>query len=243
MHLRQHYLRYLYIGAFVVLLLGAGVGRLAWMRFVSHQGSAVHQIETVSGTPMASGQATATVTPHSNSGHSSVLTPTPRPGSKPAPMPTSAVAIHTDAAVHLLIPKIGVDAPIEMVGLDSLGRMEVPTKSQWSDVGWYRNGTIPGAMGSAVIDGHLDTNTGAPAVFWKLNALSVGDMVTVQDGAGRKAQFRVFKLQNYSINQAPLDQIFARKDGVYLNLITCAGSWDYSQNQFQQRLVVFTQLV
>jgi sortase (surface protein transpeptidase) len=141
------------------------------------------------------------------------------------------------------MPSIGVDAPIEMVGLDSNGRMEVPTRNQWSDVGWYSNGTPPGAQGSAVIDGHLDTNTGAPAVFWKLNALHVGDLIMVRDNAGRKAQFRVFKLQSYDIDQAPLNEIFARTDGVYLNLITCAGSWDYSRNQFQQRLVVFTQLV
>lgn len=230
MHFKQHYLRYLYAGAFVIILSGAGVGGLVWMRMAPAPKSAVHQLMVP--TPVAG------VTPTSvpRAGHA---TPTPSKHTTPKPL----VSIQTDAAVHLLIPKIGVDAPIEMVGLDPTGRLQVPTKNQWSDVGWYRNGTTPGEQGSAVMDGHLDTNTGAPAIFWKLNALQVGDMVMVRDKTGRMEQFRVFKVQSYDINQAPLDQIFSKKDGEYLNLITCAGSWDYSQNQFQQRLVVFTKLV
>ncbi len=236
MHLRQYYLRYVYIGASIVVLLGVGLGLWTWRNTASPspQKAAVHQ-RLITPTPSirVTPSARTTGVKKTNSVHA---TPTRVVHSSPVP-------IHTDAAAHLLIPSIGVDAPIEMVGLDAGGRMQVPTRNQWNDVGWYSKGTPPGALGSAVIDGHLDTNTGAPAVFWRLNAMHVGDMLTVRDNAGRKAQFRVFKLQNYDIDQAPLDQIFAKTDGVYLNLITCAGSWDYSHNQFQQRLVVFTQLV
>ena len=234
MHLKQYYLRYVYVGAVVVVLLSAGLGVWAWTHVASplpsSQKAAIRQLMTP--TPPARR------TPSAGTRRANSLHPTSTHVVHSSPIP-----IHTDAAAHLIIPSIGVDAPIEMVGLDAGGRMQVPTKNQWNDVGWYSKGTPPGAQGSAVIDGHLDTNTGAPAVFWRLNAIHVGDMLTVRDNAGRKAQFRVFKLQSYDIDQAPLDRIFAKTDGVYLNLITCAGSWDYSQNQFQQRLVVFTQLV
>lgn len=234
MHLKQYYLRYVYIGTFVVVLLSVGLGIWVWRGVTpfspTHQKSGVNQLVT----PVSSSK----MNPVGKAKQAKSLHGTPTRVIRSSPIP-----IHTDAATHLLIPSIGVDAPIEMVGLDSGGRMEVPTRNQWNGVGWYSKGAPPGAQGSAVIDGHLDTNTGAPAVFWRLNAIHVGDLITVRDNAGRKAQFRVFKLQSYDINRAPLDQIFARTDGVYLNLITCSGSWDYSQNQFQQRLVVFAQLV
>ncbi len=217
MHLKQHYLRYLYAGAFLTLLLSIGLGSYMWTRFVS----------TRTNTTLA-GSTHITASIHS----------------MPAPhiVRTPVISMHGNAA-RLLIPAIGVDAPIESVGQDALGRMGVPSINQWNDVGWYQNGTVPGSQGSAVIDGHLDTNTGAPAVFWKLSALHIGDVVSIRDKAGHKAQFRVFKLQSYALDQAPLEQIFTKNDGTYLNLITCSGTWDYSQNQFKQRLVVFTRLV
>ncbi|GAC1376702.1 MAG: hypothetical protein NVSMB44_45600 [Ktedonobacteraceae bacterium] len=231
MHLKQHYLRYLYVGAFVAVLVSVGLGVLAWGRFAAPaQRPTANEATTLkSNAPV---HATVTLTPaaHATPVHKHVV-------------PTPVIAARGVAAAHLVIPAIGVDAPIETVGLDPMGRMGVPTRNQWNGVGWYQNGTSPGAPGSSVIDGHLDTTTGAPAVFWRLNALHIGDLVTVQDSSGRKAQFRVFKTQSYSADSAPLDQIFSRNDGTYLNLITCAGSWDYSHNQFQQRLVVFTQAI
>ncbi len=163
------------------------------------------------------------------------------PAITPAATTVRGIALDRDA--RLLIPAIGVNAPIEAVGQDEQGRMAVPMKHHWSGVGWYRGGPVPGTPGSAVLDGHLDTDTGAPAVFWKLHALHIGDVVMLQDSSGYKAQFHVTKIQNYTVDQAPLDVIFHKNDGAYLNLITCSGSWDYAQNQFQQRLVVFTKRV
>jgi len=232
MHFKQYYLRYLYSGVFLAMLLGLGLSRFVWMQTTANQARAISTLAT--STQYSTDAVTAT-TMH-RAVHS-VSTPVPHA------VPASVVSIHKDSAARLIIPAIGVDAPIERVGQDAQGRMEVPTINQWNGVGWYQNGTVPGAQGSAVIDGHLDTTTGAPAVFWKLSALHVGDLVTVKDKTGHKVRFRVFKLQSYVLDQAPLDQIFTKNDGTYLNLITCAGSWDYSQNQFNQRLVVFTQMI
>ncbi len=228
MHFKQYYLRYLYAGVFLTILLGIGLGRFVWMHPFAAQNETIQEIAI--STQNASRM-------HNTSGYQVT------PATSPHAIPTSVVSMHGNSTTRLLIPAIGVDAPIEMVGQDAQGRMGVPTVNQWNGVGWYQNGTVPGTQGSAVIDGHLDTNTGAPAVFWKLRALHVGDLVTIKDKAGHKVQFRVFKLQSYELSQAPLDQIFTKNDGTYLNLITCSGNWDYSQNQFNQRLVVFTQLV
>ncbi|GCE10802.1 class F sortase [Tengunoibacter tsumagoiensis] len=144
---------------------------------------------------------------------------------------------------HLIIPSIQLDAPVEQVGLTATGAMDVPTKDQWGGVGWYNKGSLPGTVGSAVIDGHLDKPGGLPAVFWNLRNLHLGDLVTVQDKEGHTKRFRVTKMANYAPDQAPLDEIFSNKDGSFLNLITCAGRWVPSQHQTTLRLVVYTTLV
>src|SRR5260370_6809121 len=73
--------------------------------------------------------------------------------------------------VRLLISAIGVNAPIEEVGVTSNGNLAVPTQNPWEGVGWYAAGSHPGERGSAVIDGHVDRPGGYPAVFWYLRDL------------------------------------------------------------------------
>jgi LPXTG-site transpeptidase (sortase) family protein len=145
--------------------------------------------------------------------------------------------------VRLLIPAIGVNAPIEAVGVDTGGYLGVPTQNQWDGVGWYKAGPYPGDRGSAVIDGHLDRPGGLPAVFWNLHNLRAGQMVMVVDSTGKTLRFRVTDMENYSPQNAPTSKIFDDTSGSYLNLITCAGAWIPSQHQTTLRLVVYTVLV
>ncbi|GCF10718.1 class F sortase [Dictyobacter arantiisoli] len=147
------------------------------------------------------------------------------------------------SGAQLVIPAIGVKAPIEAVGVTPDGLMDVPTRNQWNAVGWYKKGPIPGQAGSAVIDGHLDRTGGAPAVFWRLKDLHAGDRIDVRDKHGLTVHFKVTKVASYAPDQAPLHQIFGKQDGSYLNLVTCLGVWVPSENQFSQRLVVYTQKV
>ena len=96
----------------------------------------------------------------------------------PTPTPISLPNLDMNSGARLLIPTIGVDAPIEPVGVLSNGALNVPQKNPWTGVGWYKNGPVPGQSGSAIIDGHLDRPRGVPAVFWNLNQLHTGDIVT-----------------------------------------------------------------
>ncbi|BCL82144.1 class F sortase [Ktedonobacteria bacterium brp13] len=165
-----------------------------------------------------------------------------RPVDQPS-IPQPQIGLNILSGAHLLIPSIGVDAPIESVGRDATGHMGVPTKHRWDGVAWYQNGPTPGQLGSSVIDGHLDKVGGAPAVFWNLHKLRIGDMVSVQDKSHHTLHFQVTKIADYGTGAAPLSQIFGKHDGTYLNLITCSGSWSFDENQYLQRLVVFTRLV
>ncbi len=145
--------------------------------------------------------------------------------------------------LRLLIPVIGVNAPIEQVGIASNGDLGTPSASPWIDTGWYVNGPRPGEKGSAVIDGHLNRPGNTPAVFWRLYQVRVGDEVDVIDSNGKKLRFRVTDVEYYTPQNAPYQLIFGNNSGKYLNLITCAGDWIPSQHQTTQRLVVYTRLI
>lgn len=155
---------------------------------------------------------------------------------------TQASAATKYFPVRLSIPIIGIDAPIESVGVTADGNLAVPAKNSWQDVGWYAAGPLPGELGSSVIDGHLDRPGGYPAVFWRLRSLHVGNEVVVIDTQGKTLHFRVTAIEYYPPQDAPIQQIFANQGGRYLNLITCAGDWIPSQHQTTLRLVVYTTL-
>jgi hypothetical protein len=144
---------------------------------------------------------------------------------------------------RLIIPAIGLDALIESVGVRPGGDMATPSHDPWDDVGWDNLGPQPGQQGSAVIDGHLDRPGGYPAVFWNLRDLYVGDEVQVINTAGKSLQFRVTLIAYYPPDEAPIQDIFGNQNGIYLNLITCAGDWIPSQHQTTLRLVVYTTFV
>ncbi len=141
---------------------------------------------------------------------------------------------------RLLIPAIGVNAPIESVGVRPDGAMETPRQHPWNDVGWYNTGPHPGERGSAVIAGHLDRPGGNPAVFWRLRDLRVGDSVLVVDASGKTLRFHVTRIMSYPPQDAPVQDIFGNTAGSFLNLTTCAGDWIPAQHQTALRLVVYT---
>lgn len=140
--------------------------------------------------------------------------------------------------VRLKIPKINVDAAVESVGLTADGAMDVPKGP--ADVAWFERGTRPGEQGSAVIAGHVDWKDGSQAVFSDLHNLKPGDKVVVQDNQGATSAFVVVASQSYD-SKANASDVFGSNDGkAHLNLITCAGVWDKTQESYSKRLVVFT---
>jgi hypothetical protein len=147
-----------------------------------------------------------------------------------------------DATLHpvrLRLPIINVDAPVESVGLGSDGAMGVPSGPD--KVAWYNLGAVPGNLGNAVIDGHVDSRTG-PAVFWDVRKLNPGDTVEVTLSDGRNLTFDVKQVVRYAENDAPIDQIFGPSTEPNLNLITCGGYFDHTTRKYDQRLVVYTTL-
>jgi LPXTG-site transpeptidase (sortase) family protein len=139
----------------------------------------------------------------------------------------------------LRIPRIGVEADIEQVGLTNEGAMDVP-QDYWR-VGWYELGPRPGEQGNAVIAGHLDTMTGA-AVFARLPDLRAGDEIEVEDAKGKTRTFIVERKTSFKDEDAPLDEIFGTATSAHLNLITCGGAWDEKAGHYKERIVIFAKL-
>lgn len=140
----------------------------------------------------------------------------------------------------LNIPKINVEASVESVGLDKSGRMDVPKNDE--DVAWYQLGYKLGQKGNAVIDGHLDKVTGAPAVFWNIGKLRAGDKIIVTDKAGKTYKYGVVNVASYPYNNFPMQNVFGSSSKSMLNLITCTGTWDAANKNYSERTVVYSQL-
>ncbi|MDR7071226.1 class F sortase [Fictibacillus barbaricus] len=138
------------------------------------------------------------------------------------------------------IPAIHVKAPIEQVGTLKNGQMGVP--EDFNAVGWYKDGSMPGERGSAVMAGHVDSKTG-PAVFYKLEDLKKGDRIMITDEDDKQLTFEVVRIEAYPRKSAPLDKVFGFSYRKKLNLITCTGNFNRDVGTHEKRLVVYTELV
>lgn len=140
--------------------------------------------------------------------------------------------------IRLRIPRIDVDAAVDLMGITADGIMEAPIGPK--NVGWFKFGPRPGDIGSAVFDGHFGRwKTGEGSVFDGLNKLREGDKLYVEDGNGATTIFVVRESRRYD-PKADASGIFISNDGKsHLNLITCEGVWNSVSKTYSERLVVF----
>ncbi|MBI2474722.1 MAG: class F sortase [Candidatus Taylorbacteria bacterium] len=137
---------------------------------------------------------------------------------------------------ELIIPSIGLHSPVVDVGINDKGEMDVPTGTT-NNVGWYMYGTIPGELGSAVLDAHVF------AAFKNLKDVKVGDSVFVISKAKKLLHFVVEEATVYDLADVPSQKLFNRRDGIRLNLITCAGELTEDGSTYNKRLIVYARLV
>ncbi len=149
-------------------------------------------------------------------------------------------AIQYGTPKRLLINSINVDASVESVALTAEGAMDVPVNAD--NVAWYNLGPKPGEKGSAVIDGHLDKEDQSPAVFANLEKIEIGNTVSIIDDQGQTLTFKVIGVKVFNADDNT-DEVFNNNNGSFLNLITCTGSWDAGKLDYDERRVIFTELV
>lgn len=140
----------------------------------------------------------------------------------------------------LSVPAIDVRSRLVELGLQADRTMEVPEDPDVA--GWFTRGASPGALGPAVIGGHV-TWDGAPGVFYRLGTLRRGDRVTVSRSDGRTAVFSVTRVDRYDKARFPTGAVYGAIDHAGLRLITCGGSYDTSRHRYLDNVVVFARLV
>jgi sortase (surface protein transpeptidase) len=170
---------------------------------------------------------------------------------KPTPERSTARADETDLRdqitglvlpesdpVAVSIPRIGVRSTLVDLGLDNKREMETPDPAV---AGWFTRGPTPGALGPAVITGHV-TWDGAPAVFHRLGTLRRGDQVTVTRKDGKTAVFTVSRVARFSKSRFPTRAVYGAIDHAGLRLITCGGTYDAARHKYLDNVVVFARL-
>ena len=144
--------------------------------------------------------------------------------------------------LRLAIPKIGVNAPVNVRVIGADGAMGTPNGKD--DVVWYDFGAFggmggfPGTPGAnAMFSGHVDYHPHYEAVFWSLRDLVPGDEIDVYLLDGTLVRYAV----QWSTWIGGSDNFsnFATQTGFdALTIVTCTGTFNPDTHSYDNRLVV-----
>jgi sortase (surface protein transpeptidase) len=180
-----------------MVLLGAG---LAGLLMTGGNGPPVTNVGEI---PIYDdGLSTATATP----------LPTPPPNNSPL--------------ARMIIEKIGVDAPVVVLGLDENQVPEVPSGPD--EVAWYDWSSKPGWGSNAVFSGHVDwTIYGQPVVgvFYYLHDVGLDDEIKIVLDDGTEYRYVVTGNQAIEDNDPKALAVMGATPNDAITLITCGGTW------------------
>jgi sortase (surface protein transpeptidase) len=179
-----------------------------------------------------------------------LLPPPGTPGERPTglvaalPVPTGTIAAPPEPSVtrqvaepvSLTIPVIAVRTQLVHLGLTATGALQVPPTT--AVAGWYTGSSRPGAIGPAIIDGHIDSYKG-PGIFFRLVELRPGDRVYIRRADGTLVVFRVVKVQTYLKDHFPTEAVYGPTPDAELRLITCGGAFDSATGHYLSNVVVY----
>jgi sortase (surface protein transpeptidase) len=119
------------------------------------------------------------------------------------------------------------------------GALQVPATA--AVAGWYTGGPRPGAIGPAIIAGHIDSDNG-PGVFFRLRELKPGNLIYVRRADGSLAVFRVTAVSTYAKAHFPTARVYGPVPNAQLRLITCGGTFDPATGRYLSNVVAFAVL-
>ena len=201
-------------------------------------------IAALSAGVLAVGAGTAGLVTHGGA-HAAALHVAGRPSIAAAPSQTAEAPGAAAAApaparpVSVTVPAIGVHSPVVDLGLQPDGSLQVPLST--AVAGWYTGSPRPGAVGSSVLAGHVDSRAG-PAVFYWLSRLRPGDRVYVSRADGTMAVFSVTRVQTYAKDAFPTAAVYGPTPDPELRLITCGGTFDARSGHYLSNVVAYAAL-
>lgn len=168
---------------------------------------------------------------------------TPLAHRSPAAPPQVDPVLAPSAPVAVDIPAIGVHSPLQHLGLTDRNTVEVPAPGpHYDEAAWYRYSSTPGALGPAVILGHVDSAATGPSVFFHLGDLRPGDEVLVTREDGVVAVFSVDAVRRYPKDRFPTQLVYGDTDRAALRLITCGGTFDDTTGHYLDNIVAYASL-
>ena len=156
----------------------------------------------------------------------------------PAPQATPEPPLR-EAAYHMVIDKIDVNAAVFPYGVDANRVPEVPLNAD--DVAWYNFSAPPGTGSNAVFAAHVTWN--GRAVFYDLKDVQVGDSIMLRGDNGTEIAYVVS--DSFVVDPADPNalSVMAPTSADVITLITCDGSFYYTgdpvfNGDYTQRRVV-----
>ncbi len=160
-------------------------------------------------------------------------------GDRAAVLPFAAARTLATAGLSLRIPRIGVHTALQSLPLRADGSLAPPASA--AQAGWWRGGARPGAVGTAVIAGHVDSTAG-PGVFARLDRVVRGDRIVITTGA-RRVRYVVTGVAQYRKRSFPTQRVYRPTPVATLRLITCAGPFNALTGHYRDNLVVFARRI
>ena len=148
--------------------------------------------------------------------------------------------------VSISIPAIAVTSKLMQVGLNADGTIQVPPLNDppfTNEAAWYKYSPTPGQPGPSIIEGHVDSASEGPSVFFRLGALKPGDLVNVTLADRQEAVFKITAVRQYPKSQFPTSTVYGFTNYASLRLITCGGSFDEQSGSYTSNVVAFASLV
>ncbi|MGH3305880.1 MAG: sortase domain-containing protein [Streptosporangiaceae bacterium] len=164
-----------------------------------------------------------------------------------APATTTAKVVPT----RVIVPSIGVNAPVMQLGLCPTtrpdedcsgvqsGGLATPLLNAQNLAGWWSGGYAPGQDGPAVIVGHVNSAQAGNLVFANLDKLAAGAAIEITPG---NLWFTVVGTQEVGKGNFPTQQVYGKTPGPTLRLVTCGGSFDAATGHYQDNFIVYAVL-
>ena len=165
------------------------------------------------------------------------------PAPATAAAPTASVGA-APAAAHgpltLSAPDLWAGAvPLAPLGVEDTGALAVPATE--SELGWWSDGPRPGAVGAAVVVGHVDLD-GRAGVLSRLAEAQLGASVVVTHADGQ-LRYRVTSVDQYAKDAFPTDAVYRPTSRTTLRLITCGGRFDPRTGHYEDNVVLTAERV
>jgi hypothetical protein len=177
-----------------------------------------------------------------------VPSPSPTPPASEPPAPPvpevprrsadlAGLAGPVSAPVRVRVPDLGIDMPIEAVGLADDAAMALPADP--AVAAWYRYGAGPGsAAGATVVAAHVDSLAYDIGPFAQLADAPAGTEIVLETADGGTHRYSVASVDSVEKPSVPWASVFDRAGQPRLTLVTCGGEFDYDARRYLSNVIV-----